>query len=48
VLLSGQSGSVDIGGVMVHPTQGVITLTVVLTPRDQDTTDHTTIAIAPN
>jgi hypothetical protein len=48
VLLSGPSGSVDIGGVMVHPTQGVTTPTVVLTPHDNDAADHTTIAIAPN
>jgi L-lactate dehydrogenase complex protein LldG len=34
VLLSGPSGSADIGGVTVHPAQGVTTLTVVLSPRD--------------
>ena len=33
VLLSGPSGSADIGGVTVHPAQGVTTLTAVLTPR---------------
>jgi L-lactate dehydrogenase complex protein LldG len=33
VMLSGPSGSADIGGVTVHPAQGVTTLTVVLTPR---------------
>ena len=33
VLLSGPSGSADIGGVTVHPAQGVTTLTVVLTRR---------------
>jgi L-lactate dehydrogenase complex protein LldG len=33
VLLSGPSGSADIGGVTVHPAQGVTTLTVVLLPR---------------
>ena len=33
VLLSGPSGSADIGGVTVHPAQGVATLTVVLSPR---------------
>ncbi len=33
VLLSGPSGSADIGGVTVHPAQGVTTLTVVLTQR---------------
>lgn len=33
VLLSGPSGSADIGGVTVHPAQGVTTLTVVLVPR---------------
>jgi L-lactate dehydrogenase complex protein LldG len=32
VLLSGPSGSADIGGVTVHPAQGVTTLTVVLSP----------------
>jgi L-lactate dehydrogenase complex protein LldG len=36
VLLSGPSGSADIGGVTVHPAQGVTTLTVVLSPRDGD------------
>ena len=36
VLLSGPSGSADIGGVTVHPAQGVTTLTVVLAPRDKD------------
>ena len=34
VLLSGPSGSADIGGVTVHPAQGVTTLTAVLSPRD--------------
>jgi L-lactate dehydrogenase complex protein LldG len=33
VLLSGPSGSADIGGVTVHPAQGVSTLTAVLSPR---------------
>ena len=33
VLLSGPSGSADIGGVTVHPAQGVTTLTAVLAPR---------------
>jgi L-lactate dehydrogenase complex protein LldG len=33
VLLSGPSGSADIGGVTVHPAQGVTTLTVVLSQR---------------
>jgi L-lactate dehydrogenase complex protein LldG len=33
VLLSGPSGSADIGGVTVHPAQGVTTLTVALSPR---------------
>jgi L-lactate dehydrogenase complex protein LldG len=32
-LLSGPSGSADIGGKTVHPAQGVTTLTVVLAPR---------------
>jgi L-lactate dehydrogenase complex protein LldG len=36
VLLSGPSGSADIGGVTVHPAQGVTTLTVVLAPRTCD------------
>jgi L-lactate dehydrogenase complex protein LldG len=33
VLLSGPSGSADIGGKTVHPAQGVTTLTVILLPR---------------
>ena len=33
VLLSGPSGSADIGGVTVHPAQGVTTLIVILAPR---------------
>jgi L-lactate dehydrogenase complex protein LldG len=33
VLLSGPSGSADIGGKTVHPAQGVTTLTVILAPR---------------
>ncbi len=33
VLLSGPSGSADIGGVTVHPAQGVTTLTVLFVPR---------------
>jgi L-lactate dehydrogenase complex protein LldG len=33
VLLSGPSGSANIGGITVHPAQGVTTLTVVLSPR---------------
>lgn len=33
VLLSGPSGSADIGGQTVHPAQGVTTLTVILSPR---------------
>jgi L-lactate dehydrogenase complex protein LldG len=32
VLLSGPSGTADIGGVPVHPAQGATTLTVILTP----------------
>jgi L-lactate utilization protein LutC len=36
VLLSGPSGSADIGGVTVHPAQGVTTLTVVLSPRESN------------
>jgi L-lactate dehydrogenase complex protein LldG len=32
-LLSGPSGSADIGGKTVHPAQGVTTLTVILSPR---------------
>jgi L-lactate dehydrogenase complex protein LldG len=34
VLLSGPSGSADIGGITVHPAQGVATLTVILSPRN--------------
>ena len=32
VLMSGPSGSADIGGKTVHPAQGVMTLTVILWP----------------
>jgi len=32
VLMSGSSGSADIGGKEVHPAQGVMTLTVILWP----------------
>jgi L-lactate dehydrogenase complex protein LldG len=32
VLMSGPSGSADIGGKEVHPAQGVMTLTVILWP----------------
>ena len=35
VLLSGPSGSADIGGVTVHPAQGVTTMTVILWPRTE-------------
>lgn len=35
VLLSGPSGSADIGGITVHPAQGVTTLTVILSPAPQ-------------
>jgi L-lactate dehydrogenase complex protein LldG len=34
-LLSGPSGSADIGGKTVHPAQGVTTLTVILMPRPE-------------
>jgi L-lactate dehydrogenase complex protein LldG len=33
LLMSGPSGSADIGGVTVHPAQGVMTLTVIFWPR---------------
>jgi L-lactate dehydrogenase complex protein LldG len=33
LLMSGPSGSADIGGVSVHPAQGVLTLTVIFWPR---------------
>jgi L-lactate dehydrogenase complex protein LldG len=36
-LLSGPSGSADIGGKTVHPAQGVTTLTVILSPRPGST-----------
>jgi L-lactate dehydrogenase complex protein LldG len=42
VLLSGPSGSADIGGVTVHPAQGVTTLTVVLSPRTGEPAAHAT------
>ena len=32
VLMSGPSGSADIGGKVVHPAQGVMTFTVILWP----------------
>ncbi len=35
LLMSGPSGSADIGGVTVHPAQGVMTLTVIFWPRTQ-------------
>lgn len=35
VLLSGPSGSADIGGITVHPAQGVTTMTIILWPRAQ-------------
>jgi L-lactate dehydrogenase complex protein LldG len=34
VLMSGPSGSADIGGKTVHPAQGVMTLTVIYWPRN--------------
>jgi L-lactate dehydrogenase complex protein LldG len=36
VLMTGPSGSADIGGKEVHPAQGVMTLTVILWPRSQN------------
>ena len=42
VLLSGPSGSADIGGVTVHPAQGVTTLTVVLGPGSRLATERDT------
>jgi L-lactate dehydrogenase complex protein LldG len=36
VLMSGPSGSADIGGKTVHPAQGVMTLTVIYWPRKSD------------
>lgn len=35
LLMTGPSGSADIGGVTVHPAQGVMTLTVVFWPRSE-------------
>jgi L-lactate dehydrogenase complex protein LldG len=35
VLMSGPSGSADIGGITVHPAQGVMTLTVIFWPRTE-------------
>ena len=32
VLMTGPSGSADIGGITVHPAQGVMTLTVIIWP----------------
>ena len=36
VLMTGPSGSADIGGKEVHPAQGVMTLTVILWPQSQN------------
>jgi L-lactate dehydrogenase complex protein LldG len=36
VLMTGPSGSADIGGKEVHPAQGVMTLTVILWPPSPD------------
>jgi L-lactate dehydrogenase complex protein LldG len=38
VLMTGPSGSADIGGKEVHPAQGVMTLTVILWPQSQNRT----------
>src|SRR5258708_1904679 len=38
LLMSGPSGSADIGGITVHPAQGVMTLTVIFWPRAQNET----------
>jgi hypothetical protein len=37
--LSGPSGSADIGGITVHPAQGVTTLAVILLPQRQSSSD---------
>jgi L-lactate dehydrogenase complex protein LldG len=34
LLMSGPSGTADIGGITVHPAQGVMTLTVIFWPRN--------------
>jgi len=39
VLLSGPSGPADIGGVTVHPAQGVTTMTIILWPRAKERQD---------
>jgi L-lactate dehydrogenase complex protein LldG len=36
LLMSGPSGSADIGGITVHPAQGVMTLTVIFWPRTKN------------
>src|SRR6266481_7295702 len=36
LLMSGPSGSADIGGITVHPAQGVMTLTVIFWPRAKE------------
>jgi len=41
LLMSGPSGSADIGGITVHPAQGVMTLTVIFWPRAQSKTTQT-------
>ena len=38
LLMSGPSGSADIGGITVHPAQGVMTLTVIFWPHAQSET----------
>ena len=41
LLMSGPSGSADIGGITVHPAQGVMTLTVIFWPRAQSEATQT-------
>jgi L-lactate dehydrogenase complex protein LldF len=41
LVLSGPSGSADIGGITVHPAQGVMTLTVIFWPRAQQPKSRT-------
>jgi L-lactate dehydrogenase complex protein LldG len=45
LLMSGPSGSADIGGITVHPAQGVMTLTVIFWPRAQLETTQTVYGI---
>jgi L-lactate dehydrogenase complex protein LldG len=44
LLMSGPSGSADIGGITVHPAQGVMTVTVIFWPRRKNGTPQTILS----